>query len=80
MLCSDIMCDALCVCVCYVVCDSVSDVVYVGVVEWLILCSFGVLLSDGQTNERTDGHLYFLAFVTENYYSSNRYFRKVNLY
>ena len=64
----------LCMMVCVMFCDVMSGSVDVGVVdvgqvEWLILCCFGVLLSDRQTdrltNERTDICTSRVAFVTE---------------
>ena len=57
----DVVCDGVYDDVCYVcddVCDVICDVVWGveggGKVKWLILCCLGVLISDGQTNRRTD--------------------------
>ena len=58
MLCCDVMlfCDVVCDGVWDVVCDGVSCVEGSAKVKWMILSCKGVLLTDGQTNERTNGH------------------------
>ena len=67
------VCDDVCDVVSHVVGDDVCDVVCYGMyggegfgnVEWLILCCFGVLIYDEQTNGRTDISSR-VAFATEN--------------
>ena len=56
-LCSDVVCD--------VVCDGVTGSEGNGKVKWLILSCLGVLVTDWQTDERTDIGGCRVAFATE---------------
>ena len=61
-LCCDVVCDG----VWDVVCDGVIGGECCGKVKWMILCCLGVLLTDRQTDERTDIGGCRVAFATEN--------------
>ena len=52
--------------VCDVVCDDIDGDEGSCKVEWLILCCFGVLLTDERTNGRTDIGGCRVPFATEN--------------
>ena len=65
MLCGDVMCDGVCDGVYNIVCDGVCCGGVVCKVEWLILCCFGVLVTDRLMDGQMDICTSWIALATE---------------